>query len=200
GAVYNFDEDRVSAFTSLARANGLGLLSMATLGKRLRSVKSMEGLRNALVGYKIGECDVIWNTRVYSVKSDGSTVTIKEKQTPTSPQYQAISTATLALSRLRAARALAYASCLQSAVLSILQVAGSALVVSRAVKRMFGTRTEQPMLEGKHKEHNCRVHRAEAAGHGPIGHDGIIERYGLCESEQEEEGEQTVELPTANKE
>nr|AHV83750.1 ORF1 [Norovirus Hu/GI/Amsterdam/2/1995] len=200
GAVYNFDEDRVSAFTSMARANGLGLISMATLGKRLRGVKSMEGLRNALVGYKIGECDIIWNTRVYSIKSDGNTVTVKEKQTPTSPQHQAISTATLALSRLRAARALAYASCLQSAVLSILQVAGSALVVSRAVKRMFGTRTEQPVLEGKHKEHNCRVHRAEAAGRGPIGHDGIIERYGLCESEQEEEGEQTVELPTADKE
>nr|YP_009701441.1 p22 [Norovirus GI] len=200
GAIYNFDEDRVAAFTNLARANGLGLISMATLGKRLRTVKTMEGLRNALVGYKIEECDIIWNTRAYSIKSDGNTVTIKEKQAPTSPQHQAICTATLALSRLRAARALAYASCLQSAVLSILQVAGSAVVVSRAVKRMFGTRTDQPVLEGKHKEHSCRVHRAEAAGHGPIGHDGVIERYGLCESEQEEEEDQTMELPTANKE
>ena len=42
GAVYNFDEDRVAAFTNLARANGLGLISMATLGKKLRSVKSVE--------------------------------------------------------------------------------------------------------------------------------------------------------------
>nr|APA31975.1 polyprotein [Norovirus Hu/USA/2011/GI.P7_GI.7/CS5567] len=199
GAVYNFDEDRVTAFTSLARANGLGLLSMAALGKRLRSVNNMEGLRNALKGYKITECDIVWNNRTYTIKGDGSNVSITEKQVAASLQQQAVSSVTLALSRLRAARALAYASCFQSAVVTILQMAGSAVVISRAVKRMFGTHTNQPALEGKPKEHNCRVHRAEREGHGPIGHDGIIERYGLCESDQDEE-KIVMEVPTADKE
>nr|QVJ79529.1 nonstructural polyprotein [Norovirus GI] len=199
GAVYNFDEDRIAAFTNLARANGLGLLSMAALGKKLRSVNSMEGLRNALKGYKISECDIIWNNRTYTIKGDGSSVSISEKQVTTTLQQQAISSVTLALTRLRAARALAYASCFQSAVVTILQMAGSAVVISRAVKRMFGTHTNQPTLEGKPKEHNCRVHRAEREGHGPIGHDGVIERYGLCESDQDEEKD-LVELPTASQE
>ena len=195
GPTYDFDTDRVSAFTKMARANGIGLISMASLGKKLRGVSTIEGLKNALLGYKIAKCSIQWQSRVYIIESDGSNVHIKEDKQALTPSQQAINTASLAITRLKAARAVAYASCFQSAVTTILQMAGSALVINRAVKRMFGTRTAAMALEGPEKEHNCRVHKAKEAGKGPIGHDDMIEKFGLCETEEEESEDQIQMTP-----
>nr|YP_009701462.1 p22 [Norovirus GI] len=196
GKMYDFDDDRVSAFTTMARDNGLGILSMAGLGKKLRGVTSMEGLKNALKGHKIGMCTIKWQAKVYSLESDGNNVNIREEKNVLTQQQQSVCAASIALTRLRAARAVAYASCIQSAITSILQIAASALVVNRAVKRMFGTRTAALSLEGPPKEHKCRVHQAKAAGKGPIGHDDMVEKYGLCETEEDEEVVHT-EMPSA---
>ncbi|BAC11812.1 polyprotein [Norwalk-like virus] len=198
GPTYDFDADRISAFTSLARANGLGLIDMAKLGKRLRSVDSIHGLKNALSGYSITPCSIKWQARIYDIESDGTTVKIKENTAAQSQQQHSIDTAVLALTRLRAARAAAYASCLQSAITTILQMAGSALVIHRAVKRMFGTHSSTISLEGPTREHQCRAHVAKANGGGPIGHDDVIDKYGLCETEEEEDTQEVkVCLPTA---
>nr|QJC14597.1 nonstructural polyprotein [Norovirus GI] len=199
GKMYDFDDDRVSAFTTMARDNGLGILSMASLGKKLRGVTSMDGLKNALKGYKIGACTIKWQAKVYSLESDGNSVNIREEKNVLTQQQQSVCTASIALTRLRAARAVAYASCIQSAITSILQIAASALVVNRAVKRMFGTRTAALSLEGPPKEHKCRVHQAKAAGKGPIGHDDMVDKYGLCETEEDEEVVHT-EIPSATME
>ena len=138
GQVYDFDADRISAFTSLARANGLGLISMASLGKKLRGVDSVHGLKNALSGYAITPCSIKWQARVYDIESDGTNVRIKENTSAQTQRQQSIDTAALALTRLKAARAAAYAACVQSAITTILQMAGSAIVINRAVKRMLG--------------------------------------------------------------
>nr|NP_786947.1 p22 [Norovirus GI] len=196
GPTYDFDTDRVAAFTRMARANGLGLISMASLGKKLRSVTTIEGLKNALSGYKISKCSIQWQSRVYIIESDGASVQIKEDKQALTPLQQTINTASLAITRLKAARAVAYASCFQSAITTILQMAGSALVINRAVKRMFGTRTAAMALEGPGKEHNCRVHKAKEAGKGPIGHDDMVERFGLCETEEEESEDQIQMVPS----
>nr|QHH18437.1 nonstructural polyprotein [Norovirus GI] len=201
GQVYDFDADRVSAFTSLARANGLGLISMASLGKKLRGVDSVQGLKNALSGYTITPCSIKWQARVYDIESDGTNVHIKENTSAQTQRQQSIDTAALALTRLKAARAAAYAACIQSAITTILQMAGSAIVINRAVKRMFGAHPSTIALEGPPREHRCRAHLAKAAGGGPIGHDDVIDKYGLCETEEEGTSEEmNVELPTATSE
>nr|ULF99769.1 MAG: nonstructural polyprotein [Norovirus sp.] len=177
--VYDFDKNRVMAFSKMANDNGLGMLSAMAVANRLKGATSLADMKEALNGMSIAPCQVVWRGITYSIESDGSELKIQKVTTP-----QPIVEVNYALKRLAAARAVTYWSLAANLVTTAIQAASTALVIHRAVQRIRAPSTQ---LES----HNCRYHRAEQGncivdGVGVIGHKGMVDKYGLCETDEEE--------------
>nr|WRK27518.1 nonstructural polyprotein [Norovirus GIII] len=175
---YDFDKNRVLAFSKMANDNGLGMLSAMRVANKLKGVTSVSELEEALAGFAIAPCTIVWRGTHYELQSDGTNLTINQLATP-----QPTVEINYALKRLAAARAVTYWSLAANLVTTAIQAASSALVIHRAVQRIRAPSTQ---LES----HNCRYHRAEQEnrtvdGVGVIGHKGMVDKYGLCESDTE---------------
>nr|QYV43524.1 nonstructural polyprotein [Norovirus GIII] len=175
---YDFDKNRVTAFTKMASDNGLGVMAAMRLGNRLKNVTTITELESALFGHTIAPCQIVWRGARYSMHTDGKNMSIQQVTTPAP-----VEEVNYALKRLAAARAVTYWSLAANLVTTTIQAAASALVVHRAVQRIRSSPTQ---LES----HNCRYHRAEREnrevdGAKVTGHLGMVDKYGLCESEEE---------------
>nr|WCD55294.1 nonstructural polyprotein [Norovirus GII] len=132
--VYNFDQNRVAAFRKLAADNKYGLVETIKVGNKLKSVRTLEQLKDALKDISIKPCRIIYNSMAYDLDSNGSgRVNVKKV---VDHKVQTNNELNSALNNLRGARVRYYVKCVQEMVYSLLQIAGAAFVTSRMTRRL----------------------------------------------------------------
>ncbi|UGA85771.1 nonstructural polyprotein [Norovirus GVII] len=133
---YNFDSGRVAAFRQLAKDNGYSLVETMRVGTVLKDVTDMEGLIQGLQGVRVNPCQIVYRGTTYSLQSGSGGVKIQPIVSQKVQTQSAVHTAVL---RLKRARVRYYVKALQEVISTLLQMAGSAFVVSRVVKRVSET-------------------------------------------------------------
>nr|QVV57737.1 nonstructural polyprotein [Norovirus GII]QVV57749.1 nonstructural polyprotein [Norovirus GII] len=144
---FNFDRNKVAAFRQLAAENKYGLMDTLRVGNQLKSVKTLDELKQAIKNISIKKCQIVYNGCTYTMESDGRGKVVVEKVQNATVQTN--NELVGALHHLRSARIRYYVKCFQEAIYSLLQIAGAAFVTSRIVRRMnIPNLWSKPPIEG----------------------------------------------------